>query len=147
MCEKTGKASWIPSFQKSPRLYVSKTPQCSSHVDYRPASPTHQIRSCLAEVEYDTAESALPPYHVWIVNWISQPRPVSRRAASSRKGLQTFLPKWRSDNLMTVIETETKAKGKDSKFRSLAYLEYFTTRPTEVYNSHLCTRTRTKIVS
>lgn len=49
------------------------------------------------------------PYHVWIVYWISQPRPVSY-ARRLEEGVSTQVAE--CDNLMTVIETETKAKGK-----------------------------------
>lgn len=52
------------------------------------------------------------PYHVWIVYWISQPRPVSyaRRLEEGASNVSTQVAE--CDNLMAVIETETKAKGK-----------------------------------
>lgn len=70
MGKKTGKASWIPSLQKSPRLDAGKTPQCSPHIYCKPAAEepsidmnvNGQIRyspwlaRCLAEMEYHAAE-------------------------------------------------------------------------------------------
>lgn len=64
MCKKTGKASWISSFQKSSGLDASKKPQCSPHSDCKPAAEEPSIemngngthRDLIAEVEYHTTE-------------------------------------------------------------------------------------------
>ena len=64
MGKKTGKASWIPSLQKSPRLDAGKKPQCSPHVYCNPAveepsivmNVNEQIRYSQDVVEYRAAE-------------------------------------------------------------------------------------------
>lgn len=76
MGKETGKASWIPSFQKSPRLDTCEKPHCKPHADCKPAaeeSPIDMnvnkqiayilqvIEDVLAEVEYHVAEPSFRP--------------------------------------------------------------------------------------
>lgn len=76
MCKKTGKASWISSFQKSSGLDASKKPQCSPHSDCKPAAeePSIEMNGNGTHRELDSGSgvsyyrAVLPPYYVWIVN-------------------------------------------------------------------------------